>query len=163
MVLGIGNWVLGRGWVGATMMKDSEAEGEKMANDWPMQVFYDGACPLCSAEMRRYQKDDVRHRMEWVDIAGERFDAGRYGLEVGKLQQMMHVKTADGRVYTQVRAFVKIWEALPPMWWTRLLRMILKVPGMMPVAGVLYRLFARNRYRLTGRCTPESCKIENVK
>jgi predicted DCC family thiol-disulfide oxidoreductase YuxK len=131
-----------------------------MANDWPMRVFYDGACPLCSREMRGYQKQDVHRRIEWVDIAGEGFDAAHYGLEMGKLRQMMHVKTADGRVYTQVAAFVKIWQALPATWWTRVLRAILKLPGMMQVAGVLYRLFARNRYRLTGRCTSESCPME---
>jgi predicted DCC family thiol-disulfide oxidoreductase YuxK len=29
----------------------------------------------------------------------------------------------------------------------------------MRIAGILYRLFARNRYRISGRCTPESCRI----
>ena len=80
---------------------------------WPVQVFYDGACPLCSREMGHYRKLDVNKRVEWVDVAGAGFDAGAYGLDPVKLQQMMHVKMADGRVFTQVRAFVRIWEALP--------------------------------------------------
>jgi predicted DCC family thiol-disulfide oxidoreductase YuxK len=129
------------------------------SRDWPMQVFYDGACPLCSREMAHYRKQDRRHRMEMVDIAAPGFEAGAYGLDAGKVQQMMHVRMADGRVFTQVRAFVKIWQATPT-WWNALLRGLLKVPGVMWLAGVFYRWFARNRYRLTGRCTPESCGID---
>jgi predicted DCC family thiol-disulfide oxidoreductase YuxK len=127
--------------------------------DWPMQVFYDGACPLCSREMAHYRKKDRLHRLETVDIAAPGFDARAYGLDPVKVQQMMHVRMADGRIFTQVRAFVKIWEA-ERTWWTTLLRWLLRVPGVMALAGVFYRWFARNRYRLTGRCTPESCGID---
>jgi predicted DCC family thiol-disulfide oxidoreductase YuxK len=126
--------------------------------DWPMQVFYDGACPLCSREMAHYRKHDRLHRMEMVDIAAPNFDAATYGLDPEKVQQVMHVRMADGRVFTQVRAFVKIWESQRTVW-TTLLRCLLKVPGVMPLAGIFYRWFARNRYRLTGRCTPESCGL----
>jgi predicted DCC family thiol-disulfide oxidoreductase YuxK len=126
--------------------------------DWPMQVFYDGACPLCSREMAHYRKHDRHGRLETVDIAAPGFDAGKYGLDPEKVQQMMHVRMADGRVFTQVRAFVKIWEAQRTAW-TTFLRYLLKVPGMMWAAGIFYRWFARNRYKLTGRCTPESCEL----
>jgi len=130
--------------------------------DWPMQVFYDGACPLCSREMRHYQKRDRLHRMEMVDISRADFAAEKFGLDPVKLQQMMHVRMADGRVFTQVRAFVKIWQA-QPTWWNAILRALLKVPGMMGLAGLFYRWFARNRYKLTGRCTAESCGIDGGK
>ena len=138
-----------------------KCEGVAMMDvaDRRLQVFYDGACPLCSREMGHYRRRDVEGRVEWVDIAKVGFDAGAYGLDPARLQQVMHARTRDGKVFTEVGAFVKIWEALPPRMWTSLLRGLLKVPGMMPVAGVLYRLFARNRYRLTGRCEPETCEI----
>jgi predicted DCC family thiol-disulfide oxidoreductase YuxK len=71
----------------------------------------------------------------------------------------MHARTPDGKVFTEVRAFVKIWEALPPSLLTTPLRWLFKIPGTLALAGIFYRLFARNRYRLTGRCTPESCSI----
>lgn len=123
-----------------------------------LQVFYDGACPLCRREMGHYQKRDRARRIDWVDIAQPQFRAAAYGLDPARVQQVMHARTPDGAVYTEVRAFVKIWQLLPGVG-TTLLRWLLMIPGMLFLAGIAYRLFARNRYRLTGRCTPESCNI----
>jgi len=122
-----------------------------------LQVFFDGACPVCSREARRYQTRDRFHHIEWVDIAQPGFDAHHYGLDPARIQQVMHARTPDGAIHTQVAAFVKIWEALPAAPLTTPLRLLLKIPGMMAIAGVFYRLFARNRYRLTGRCSPATC------
>ena len=127
---------------------------------WPLQVFYDGQCPLCKREVGHYRKRDRYGRIEWVDIAREGFEAGAYGLEAGRVQQVMHVRTAEGQVFTEVGAFVKIWEALPAGVMTTPLRWLMKLPGMMWLAGFAYRAFARNRYRLTGRCTAESCAVK---
>ncbi len=123
-----------------------------------LQVFYDGACPLCRREMAHYGRRDRAGKIQWVDIAAADFHAAAYGLDPQRVHEVMHTRTPDGRIYTEVRSFVKIWELLPGIL-PRLLRWLFKVPGVVPVAGVFYRLFARNRYRLTGRCTPESCKI----
>jgi predicted DCC family thiol-disulfide oxidoreductase YuxK len=125
----------------------------------PLQVFYDGACPLCSREVKHYRNRDRNGRIEWVDIARPGFDAAQFGLDPLRVQQVMHARVPGGKVYTEVRAFVKIWEALPPGLLTTPLRWLLKAPGMIALANIFYRLFARNRYRLTGRCTPESCSV----
>ena len=132
------------------------------ATSWPLRVYYDGACPICSREMGIYRNRDRFHRIEWVDIAKADFDAAAEGLDPARVHQMMHARTADGKVFTQVAAFVKIWEALPLSPFTAVLRGLLKVPGMMWLAGIFYRLFARNRYRLTGRCTADSCHIRQA-
>ena len=134
--------------------------GMSVKGPWPLEVFYDGACPLCRREVEHYRRRDRAGRVKWVDIARPEFVAAAVGLDPLRVQQVMHARTADGRVFTEVSAFVRIWEALPARPLTRLARWVLKIPGMMWVAGVMYRLFARNRYRLTGRCTPESCSVD---
>ncbi len=126
---------------------------------YPVQVFFDGNCPLCSREVRHYMKKDVHRHIHFIDIAGPGFDAAAYGLDARRVTEVMHAITADGVVHTQVEAFRVIWRALPASLLTRLPLALLRVPGMMALAGVAYRVFARNRYRLTGRCTPESCAI----
>jgi predicted DCC family thiol-disulfide oxidoreductase YuxK len=131
--------------------------GEHMGDSRRMQVFYDGACPLCSREVEYYRRRDEHCQIEWLDIARPDFHAGEYGLDMHQLQRVMHVRMPDGGVVTQVGAFVKIWEALPPAIPTKMLRGVLRIPGMLALANVFYRAFARNRYRLTGRCTPETC------
>ena len=126
------------------------------ASPWPLQVFYDGACPLCSREVAVYRRRDRLARIQWIDIAQPAFDAPSFGLDPAGVQQVMHAKTADGRLFTQVGAFVQIWHALPGFPW-RALRALFAIPGVISLANIFYRLFAKNRYRLTGRCTPERC------
>jgi predicted DCC family thiol-disulfide oxidoreductase YuxK len=123
-----------------------------------LQVFYDGACPLCRREAAHYQKRDRDGRILWIDIARPDFHAAAFGLDPVRVQQVMHARDPDGHIYTELRAFVKIWECLPGFL-PFLLRTLFKIPGTLLVGGVLYRAFARNRYRLTGRCTPESCNV----
>jgi predicted DCC family thiol-disulfide oxidoreductase YuxK len=124
-----------------------------------LQVFFDGACPLCSREVRHYKKRDPHNTIEWIDIARPGFNASTFGLDSARVNEVMHARSPDGTVSTEVAAFVKVWEALPAAFFTTLLRYLLKIPGMMVVANFIYRRWAKNRYRLTGRCTPESCDL----
>ena len=122
-----------------------------------LQVFFDGACPLCRREARHLQARDSLHRLDWIDIANPNFDPHAFGLDPQRVHQVMHARTPDGRLYTDVSAFIQIWSAVrTPV--TSFLLFLLKIPGALPIARLLYHLFARNRYRLTGRCTPEICK-----
>ena len=126
---------------------------------WPAKVYYDGACPLCSREAKHYMRRDRHNHLEFVDIAGPGFDAAAEGLDPKRITEVMHARTADGRVYTELRAFVVIWDALPAGLFTTPARFLFRVPGVIAVVGIFYRWFARNRYKLTGRCTPESCAV----
>jgi predicted DCC family thiol-disulfide oxidoreductase YuxK len=110
--------------------------------------------------MAAFRRRDVHARMEFVDIAQEDFEAADYGLDAARVQAVMHVRMADGRIVTEVPAIEKIWRALPWRVESAFLRYVLKVPGMHFLAGIFYRWFARNRYRLTGRCTAEGCSID---
>lgn len=77
-----------------------------------LQVFYDALCPLCSKEIKMYEKRDVHRRLELIDISSPNFVASDYGLDPQLVVELFHVKTAEGQVITGVSAFVKIWEEL---------------------------------------------------
>lgn len=124
-----------------------------------VQVFFDGACPICSREIAWGRRRDRFSRIEWIDIAGADFRAEAYGLDARRIHEVMHARDASGRVHTGVDAFVQIARALPRSFLTVMFLGLLKVPGAMWVARGYYRWFARNRYRLGGRCTAETCKI----
>lgn len=47
----------------------TSAPGQAVAN-FDIEVFYDGACPLCMREIRMLQGRDRRQRIRFVDIAG---------------------------------------------------------------------------------------------
>jgi predicted DCC family thiol-disulfide oxidoreductase YuxK len=124
-----------------------------------VQVFFDGACPICSREIAWGRRRDRSSRIEWIDIAGADFRAEAYGLDGRRIHEVMHVRDALGRVHTGVDAFVQIAQALPRSFLTVMFLSLLKVPGAMWVARGYYKWFARNRYRLGGRCTAESCRV----
>jgi predicted DCC family thiol-disulfide oxidoreductase YuxK len=120
---------------------------------WPLQVFFDGACPICSREMAHYRRKDRLGRLECIDVSDPRFVASDHGLDARAVDEVMHVRTADGRLHQGADAFLVIWEALGQ----RRLLALSHLPGVLPLMRRAYRLFARNRKRLTGRCREHAC------
>ena len=131
--------------------------------DQRLQVFFDGACPICTREVRHYSRRDRDNQIKWIDIAAPAFKAADYGLDPAAIHKAMHARTAEGRVYAGVDAFIQIWRAIPHSFFASFALLLLRIPGMMSIARLFYHWFARNRYRLTGRCTPEGCAIHPEK
>ncbi|HVT80637.1 MAG TPA: DUF393 domain-containing protein [Phycisphaerae bacterium] len=126
-----------------------------------LQIFFDGACPICSREIAVTRRWDRNHRIEFIDISGKTFDPASHGLDAKRIHEVMHVRGTDGKLYLGVDAFIQIARTLRHRLVPKLFLALLKVPGMMIVARAYYRWFARNRLRLGGRkrCTTETCGI----
>ncbi|MHC5113705.1 MAG: thiol-disulfide oxidoreductase DCC family protein [Planctomycetota bacterium] len=112
------------------------------------EILIDGQCPLCVREaafMRRL--DRGRGRLRIVDLTDPDFDPASYGIDHEQAMGRIHGKCADGRVVTGVEVFRRAYGAvgwgwlLAPTAW----------PVLRPGFDALYRWFARNRLRLTGR------------
>jgi predicted DCC family thiol-disulfide oxidoreductase YuxK len=116
---------------------------------WQIQVFYDGACPLCLREIRFLKRLDKKGRIRHTDIAAPDFRPSEYGKTMEAFMAEIHGRLPDGTWVRGVEVFRRLYAAIglaPLVWFTRL-----------PViAGLLdraYHAFARNRLRLTGRCS----------
>ncbi len=117
------------------------------------KVFYDGACPLCRRELAWIQRHDQHACIEPIDIAADGFRATDHGLDAGQVHAVMHVITPEGQVLRGPAAFRVIYRAIGRGWmaaWTGW-------PLVKPMINRLYRLFADNRHRLTGRDRPADC------
>lgn len=128
------------------------------AADFDVEVFYDGACPLCMREIRMLQGLDRRQRIRFVDIAAEGFDAASVGLSWEALMERIHGRLPDGTRVEGVEVFRRLYAAVgfgPVVALTRL-------PGIRQLLDVAYRAFARNRLRLTGRCVDGACELHAV-
>ncbi|MFB9888055.1 thiol-disulfide oxidoreductase DCC family protein [Balneatrix alpica] len=112
---------------------------------YPLEVFYDGACPLCAKEMAWLAQQDRQQRLRLRDIQAVDFDASAEGLESSALDAQLHVRDAKGQVWQGVPAFVLIYRAVGR---TSLAR-VLALPGLAPLWQWGYRHFARHRYRLS--------------
>jgi predicted DCC family thiol-disulfide oxidoreductase YuxK len=125
--------------------------------DSSFEVFYDGECPLCKREIGALKRLDRHARIRFTDIAAlsgaER--ARQLGLEHEQLMARIHGRTADGEIVEGVEVFRKLYEAVgfgPVVALTRL-------PGVRSALDAAYGVFARNRLKLTGRCTTEQCDV----
>jgi predicted DCC family thiol-disulfide oxidoreductase YuxK len=116
-----------------------------------LQVFFDGACPLCSREKEALARRDRGGQIEFIDIAEPEFDAAAWGREPAEFMAAMHVRLPDGRWVLGADAFRQLYGLLGFGWLVALTR----VPGIRQAVDAGYRAFARNRTRLTGRCSVE--------
>lgn len=110
--------------------------------DAPMCVYYDGACPLCRAEIATYQAQSQGLAMKWVDASAcDPTELGP-GLDRDRALARMHVRTAQGDLVQGAAAFVALWEAMPGWRWAA---RIGRWPGVLPVLEWGYRGFLRVR------------------
>jgi predicted DCC family thiol-disulfide oxidoreductase YuxK len=117
-------------------------------NAFDVEVFYDGACPMCSREIAMLRRLDGRGRIRFVDIAAPGFDAATLGTTQERLMARIHGRLPDGTLIDGVEVFRRLYGAVgfgPLVALTRL-------PGIGRVLDLAYDGFARRRLRLAGRC-----------
>ena len=112
---------------------------ESRANSQKFRVFFDGACHLCSREIRHYRKLPASKDFDWVDISTPHFQATDFGLDEKKVNEEMHVMDEKGELHIGVMAFVEIWKRLP-RW--RLLARVVQWPIIFSAAKLGYIIFA---------------------
>ncbi len=120
-----------------------------------VEVLFDGDCPLCVREIRMLRRLDRHGRIRFTDIAAPGFDAEALGTTHAALMDEIHGRLPDGTWIRGVEVFRQLYAAVglgPAVALTRL-------PGVRDALDVSYRLFAKNRLKLTGRCTTESCPL----
>jgi len=119
------------------------------------EVFYDGDCPLCLKEIRMLQWLDRNNgRIQFTDIAADGFDAeGTTGLTYDQLMAEIYGRLPNGELVTGMEVFRQLYGAVglgllfaPTAW-----------GPLRPLFDRVYAFFARNRLRITGRCTNETC------
>lgn len=129
---------------------------------FPIQVFYDGSCSVCAAEIEHYLRQDHGGRLRAVDISAPDFDPQPYGITMAEFMYELHVIDQRGVVYRGVESFWAIWQAFPAATVYRVLGGIISLPLINPVARMVYRGFARIRPWLPKRhdCRSGSCRMD---
>lgn len=110
-----------------------------------LTLYYDGKCPFCRTEMARLARWDTHARLAFADISEPGFDPAHLGAGMDQLNAEMFSQRADGTVlkgtasmlaaYTLAGRGYLVWP--------------LRVPLLRTLLAWLYRLFARNRYRMS--------------
>lgn len=123
-----------------------------------IEVFFDGDCPLCMREILLLRRLDRAGRLQFTDIAAPGFDAGSTGLTMDELMASIRGRLPDGSMVEGVEVFRHLYGAvgLGP------LVLLSRLPGVSQALDATYSVFARNRLRLTGRCTDAGCALEEA-
>lgn len=128
-------------------------------------VFYDGACPLCMAEMRHLMKRNTQQKLHFVDINNPAFSTEYPHLEREDLMARIHGQWSNGQILTGLDVTYTAWKLVGKGWLYAPLRWRL----LKPLADRFYLWFARHRYRisflLTGqkRCETGYCQLPTEK
>jgi predicted DCC family thiol-disulfide oxidoreductase YuxK len=133
---------------------------------FPLQVFYDGACSVCAAEMDLYRQKEHAGRLVFVDISSPDFAPSPHGIAMEALMREMHAIDHRQRIYRGVEAFWAIWHAFPTSARYRLAATLIALPGVNLLARLAYRGFARVRKYLPKShraCDSRSCRLGHGK
>ncbi|MAW89295.1 MAG: DUF393 domain-containing protein [Phyllobacteriaceae bacterium] len=104
----------------------------------PVEVWYDGQCPVCRMEVGWYGRMDRVGAIAWHDITALPDHALPAGKTRDDLLNRFHVRDTQGRWHVGVDAFARIWRELP---FLRHAAFLFRVPGLRQMAGAGYRLF----------------------
>lgn len=125
-------------------------ESDTRHEGWQVRVLFDGECPLCSREVDFLRRNDGgRGRIQFEDIADPSFDPERYGVDARSLMARIHAVLPDGELVEGVEVFRRAYAAVGLGW----LLAPTSWPGLRGLSDAAYRVFARNRLRLTGRAS----------
>ena len=125
--------------------------------EWPDDdvILFDGVCVFCSRWIRFVAIRDVDRRFRFTPIQSA------YG---SRLAQTFGIDPDDpdtnavihgGKAHLQSDAALTVLSTLPGWGWTRALLLVPK-----PLRDVVYRLVARNRYRIFGKY--DSCFVPDA-
>jgi predicted DCC family thiol-disulfide oxidoreductase YuxK len=118
-----------------------------------VEVFYDGACPLCLREIEMLRRKDKQRKIAFTDIADPKFDAALLGVSWPTLMERIHGRLPDGTLIEGVEVFRRLYAAVG----FGSLVAASRLPLVTQLLDRCYRAFAKNRLKLTGRCSSDTC------
>lgn len=117
---------------------------------YPLTLFYDAACPVCSLEMDHLRERNAEGRLEFIDISASGFDASGWGASLAAMDAELHGLTGDGRMLRGLQVVQLAYEAVGLGWVWRPLRWT----PLRPVLDAGYRCFARHRRAISRAASP---------
>ncbi len=117
---------------------DNSAGHSICQNMSQLQVWHDGACPLCQREIALMRRLDRRGAIAFIDVATPE---AACPLDRAALLARFHARE-DGQMLSGAAAFAAMWRAIPVL---RPLGLIARHPAVLWLLERAYRGFLRGR------------------
>lgn len=103
------------------------------------EVYFNGDCPICNAEMTHYAGIARTESLPicFIDSMRAQDSFGRYGLRLEHLERRLYLRDTHGRVVSGLDALLGVWLLLPRYRW---LAQVLGVPLVRQLASITYDL-----------------------
>ncbi len=115
------------------------------ANNYPLTLLYDAACPVCSLEMDHLRERNRDALLVFIDISAPHFDPTPYGVTLAAMNAEIHGVLPDGSMLRGVQVLRLAYAAVGLGW-------VLSPTGwapLRPLFDVGYRVFARHRQAIS--------------
>ncbi len=124
-----------------------------------LTLFYDGACPLCQAEILFLSGRNQECLLDFVDINSEAYDPLKVGVSCDEALAAMYGQYADGTLINGVTVFPEAYRRadLATLAW------IFSRKSLQPILKMGYRFFANNRHAISRVFGPGALWLVKVK
>lgn len=115
------------------------------ANLPKLTLFYDGACPLCQAEILFLSGRNQANLLDFVDINSDQYDPLKVGVSCEEALAAMYGQYADGTLINGPTVFPEAYRRanLPSLAW------LFSRKTAQPALQIGYRFFAKNRHAIS--------------
>jgi len=122
-------------------------------------LFYDGACPLCQAEILFLSGRNQANLLDFVDINSERFDSQKLGISCEAALAAMYGQFASGKLIQGVAVFPEAYRRanLPRLAW------FFSRKPLQPFLKLAYLFFAKNRHAISNLLGPTALRLVKSK
>ena len=120
-----------------------------------LTLFYDGACPLCQAEILFLSRRNQAGLLDFVDINSERFDSAKIGVSCEQALAAMYGQYDNGVLIQGVTVFSEAYRRadLPFLAW------IFSRNALQSIWQLAYRFFAKNRHAISRILGPTALRL----
>ena len=120
-----------------------------------MTLYYDGACPLCRAEIIFLSSRHHQGQLDFIDINSNRYDPLKVGVSCEQALAAMYGQFADGRLISGVAVFSEAYRRaeLPFLAWLFSRKLL------QPFLQLAYRFFAKNRHAISRMLGPIALRL----
>jgi predicted DCC family thiol-disulfide oxidoreductase YuxK len=122
-------------------------------------LLYDAECVLCTNSVRTLRKLKTSVPLRMISLQEADLEVLLPGTSFAELQAQIHVIDTDGQVYKGADSIICILKTVPSLKW---ISWLYRIPGLKPMADLMYRWVAKNRYKLFGKvdsCDSGACEL----
>jgi predicted DCC family thiol-disulfide oxidoreductase YuxK len=120
-----------------------------------LTLFYDGACPLCQAEILFLSGRNESQLLDFVDVNSEQFDPQKVGISCEAALAAMYGQFANGKLIQGVSVFPEAYRRanLPRLAW------LFSRKSLQPFFKLAYLFFAQNRHAISRLFGPAALRL----